>query len=62
MEKTVWAFDLGIASIGEAVRKGNQFLHKASLLIPPEFASTKDAAQRRRAGVNEKSNNNEFEN
>lgn len=49
MQETVWAFDLGIASIGEAVRKGNQFLHKASLLIPPEFASTKDAAQRRRA-------------
>ena len=34
----VWAFDLGKGSIGEAVRRGNEFLHKASLLIPAEFA------------------------
>jgi hypothetical protein len=27
----VWAFDLGKGSIGEAVRRGNEFLHKASL-------------------------------
>jgi hypothetical protein len=33
----VWAFDLGKGSIGEAVRRGNEFLHKASLLIPAEF-------------------------
>jgi CRISPR-associated endonuclease Csn1 len=48
--KTVWSFDLGKASIGEAVRdvKTNDFLHKASLLIPAEFASTKDARDRRR--------------
>ena len=46
--KTVWAFDLGKASIGEAIRKGNQFLHKASLLIPADFAETKTAASRRR--------------
>jgi CRISPR-associated endonuclease Csn1 len=45
---TIWAFDLGKASIGEAVRKGNQFLHKASLLIPSEFAGTRTAAKRRR--------------
>ncbi len=38
---TVWAFDLGKGSIGEAVRRGNQFLHKASLLIPAEFAEIK---------------------
>src|SRR5665213_451556 len=44
----VWAFDLGRASIGEAVRRGNEFLHKASLLIPAEFAETKTAAGRRR--------------
>jgi len=36
----VWAFDLGKGSIGEAVRRGNEFLHKASLLIPAEFAET----------------------
>jgi CRISPR-associated endonuclease Csn1 len=47
---TIWSFDLGKASIGEAVRdtETNEFLHKASLLIPAEFASTKDAATRRR--------------
>ena len=46
--KTVWAFDLGKGSIGEAVRCGDKFLHKASLLIPAEFAETKTAAGRRR--------------
>lgn len=35
---TVWAFDLGKGSIGEAVRLGDKFLHKASLLIPAEHA------------------------
>ena len=66
--ETVWAFDLGKGSIGEAVRRGNEFLHKASLpwrdevkrrrpcravaqrrlVIPPEFAETKTARDRRR--------------
>jgi len=45
--ETVWAFDLGKGSIGEAVRRGTEFLHKASLLIPAEFAETKTAATRR---------------
>ena len=47
---TIWAFDLGKGSIGEAVWDENQkcFKHVASLLIPAEFASTKDAASRRR--------------
>lgn len=31
-EGCVWAFDLGKGSIGEAVRNGNVFLHKASLV------------------------------
>jgi len=44
----VWAFDLGKGSIGEAVRQGTKFLHKASLLIPAEFAETKTATTRRR--------------
>lgn len=44
----VWAFDLGKGSIGEAVRQGTKFLHKASLLIPADFAETKTAATRRR--------------
>src|SRR5579862_7169904 len=47
-EPCVWAFDLGKGSIGEAVRQGNKFLHKASLLIPADFAETKTAAKRRR--------------
>lgn len=47
---TIWAFDLGKGSIGEAVWDEDlkQFKHVASLLIPAEFASTKDAAARRR--------------
>ena len=49
-EATVWSFDLGKASIGEAVRdtKSNEMLHKESLLIPEDFASTKAATSRRR--------------
>jgi CRISPR-associated endonuclease Csn1 len=47
-EPLVWAFDLGKGSIGEAVRQGAKFLHKASLLIPADFAQTKTAATRRR--------------
>ncbi|MCX6908403.1 MAG: hypothetical protein NTY01_10215 [Verrucomicrobia bacterium] len=43
-KEIVWAFDLGKASIGEAVRDGNKFLHKASLLIPAEFARRGPAA------------------
>ncbi len=51
---TIWAFDLGKGSIGEAVwdegtgAGDGHFKHVASLLIPAEFASTKDAASRRR--------------
>ena len=48
MVKRIWAFDLGKGSIGETVREGNQFLHKASLLITAEFAETKTATTRRR--------------
>ena len=38
--KTIWSFDLGKASIGEAVRVESSalFLHRASLLIPAELA------------------------
>ena len=38
---TVWAFDLGKGSIGEAVRQGGQFLHKAMLLLPAAFGKNK---------------------
>ena len=46
--ETIWAFDLGKASIGEAVRVGTAFKHKASLLIPEKFAETRPARDRRR--------------
>jgi hypothetical protein len=61
--ETVWAFDLGKGAIGDSPspRWGeggrrpdevdkhfhHEFLHKASLLIPAEFAETKTAAGRR---------------
>ena len=48
MEETVFAFDVGIGSLGIAVRKGNEILEARSLLIPPEFASIKDQRSRRR--------------
>jgi CRISPR-associated endonuclease Csn1 len=35
---TVWSFDIGKASLGEAVRVGGNFLHAASWLIPADFA------------------------
>jgi len=34
---TVWAFDLGKGSIGEAVGLNGKFLRKASLINPAEF-------------------------
>lgn len=49
-QNTIWSFDMGKASIGEAVRdvRTNTFIHVASLLMPAEFASTKEARNRRR--------------
>jgi hypothetical protein len=38
MNEIVWAFDLGKASIGEAVRDRNKFPHKASPLVRPHVA------------------------
>jgi len=48
--KTIWSFDLGIASIGEAVRSLSDcsFPHKVSYLLPEEFGETKTASSRRR--------------
>ncbi len=54
----IWAFDLGIRSIGEAIRQTTtdqngqpqtQILHAASLLIPEKLASITDARTKRRA-------------
>lgn len=50
---TVWAFDLGNGSIGEAVRLGDKFLHKASLLIPADFAKKKKGLKLSLAPVQE---------
>ena len=41
----VWAFDLGKASLGEAVRSGNTFRHAASWLIPEKLAQRGPAAE-----------------
>lgn len=35
---SVWAFDIGKASLGESVRVGNQLVHSESWLIPEDFA------------------------
>lgn len=50
----IWSFDLGIASIGYAIRGYNEdspidFQEVKSLIIPAEFASIKDQSIRRRA-------------
>ncbi len=44
----VWGFDIGKASLGEAVRIGNEFKHVQSLILDEDFADTKDAAKLRR--------------
>ncbi|MBE2179670.1 MAG: hypothetical protein IAE97_04300 [Chthoniobacterales bacterium] len=46
----VWSFDIGIGSLGEAVREEStsEFKHVESLLLPAEFAGTKAAAIARR--------------
>lgn len=46
--ETVFAFDSGLASLGEAVRQDLAFPHVESWLIPEDFAETKSAAGRRR--------------
>lgn len=38
LSENIWAFDLGKASIGEAVRFEHEFRHSASWLIPAELA------------------------
>jgi len=45
--ETVWAFDLGKGSIGEAVRQGPKFLHKASLRIPAGLLGKKEGRAKR---------------
>lgn len=43
----IWAFDVGKASLGEAVRKGTNFVHAASLLMPHDLGEIQTAAKLR---------------
>src|SRR3989339_838064 len=43
----IFSFDIGTGSIGECVRQGSEIKHLESLLIPAEYASTKDATKKR---------------
>ncbi len=47
-KEKVFAFDIGTSSLGICVREGEEIKKLESLLIPGEYASTKDAALRRR--------------
>ncbi|MCE5251309.1 hypothetical protein LLG96_13925, partial [bacterium] len=48
MSEKVFAFDIGTGSLGIAVREGKEIIEARSLLIHPEFASTKEQRERRR--------------
>lgn len=48
-EETVFAFDVGKASLGICAREGTRILELKSLLIPAEFAATSEFRGRRRA-------------
>lgn len=47
-DKHIWGFDIGKASLGEAVRIGLEFKHVQSLILDKDFAGTKSVAFRRR--------------
>jgi hypothetical protein len=42
--KTIWAFDLGTGSIGEAVRDGAKFLHKILLWLLEPLSENNNGA------------------
>ncbi|MBU2573918.1 MAG: hypothetical protein KKH28_07580, partial [Elusimicrobia bacterium] len=46
--RKIFAFDMGTSSLGICVREGEKVDRLESLLIPNEYASTKEAAMRRR--------------
>jgi len=48
MSEKMFAFDVGTGSLGIAVRHGDRILESRSLLIPQDFASTKEQRERRR--------------
>ncbi len=47
--KLTFAFDVGIGSLGVALRKGNEIIYSDSLLIDPGLGGMKDERERRRA-------------
>ena len=48
MSKVIFGFDVGLGSLGLAVRKGEKVIHADSLLIDAEVATIKDQAEKRR--------------
>ena len=48
-EKLIFGFDVGLGSLGVAVRKGDDIVEAHSYIIDPDVGSTKDEADRRRA-------------
>ena len=47
-DKTIFGFDVGLGSLGLAVRQGDDIVHADSLLIDAEVAKIADQAERRR--------------
>lgn len=47
-KELIFSFDLGAGSVGECVRQGGDVKYLASLLLPSEYASTKDSREKRR--------------
>jgi len=48
MDKKIFAFDVGTASLGECVRQGSEIKHLESLLMPEDWGSIELARNRRR--------------
>ncbi len=48
-DKVIFAFDIGIGSVGEAVRVGNEIEYANALLINPEVGGLEEERERRRA-------------
>ena len=48
-EKLIFGFDVGLGSLGVAVRKGDDIVEAHSYIIDADVGTTKDEAERRRA-------------
>ena len=49
MPKVTFAFDMGVASLGEAVKEDNEIVHAEALLMDADVASIKEQSDKRRA-------------